>query len=145
MEVNERNGKFAAKGPAHATRFRVRYAEIDRMGFAYHGHFLAWFEVARAELFRSLGHSYSDLEKAGYLLPVQKADLVFHAPAFYDDELEVTARLTYMSKCRLNFAYEVRRPADETLIAEGNSLLFCTDRDGNLAKIPPFIQALAQR
>jgi len=31
---------------------RVRYAETDQMGVAYHGDYFAWFEVGRTDLLR---------------------------------------------------------------------------------------------
>ena len=49
---------------------RVRYAETDAMGVAYHGHYFTWFEVARVELMRALGLRYRDLEAEGIYLPV---------------------------------------------------------------------------
>ena len=50
---------------------RVRYPETDRMGVAYHGHYLAWFEIGRTELMRDLGCSYADLEdRDGIFFPV---------------------------------------------------------------------------
>lgn len=31
---------------------RVRYAETDQMGVAYHSHYLVWFEVGRSSTLR---------------------------------------------------------------------------------------------
>ncbi len=36
-------------------RLRVRYAETDQMGVAYHSNHFIWFEVGRVELLRQLG------------------------------------------------------------------------------------------
>ena len=38
----------------HETPVRVRYGEVDRMGFVYHGHYLVYFETGRTEMLRSL-------------------------------------------------------------------------------------------
>ena len=35
--------------PAHVASARVRYAETDKMGFAYYANYLVWFEVGRCE------------------------------------------------------------------------------------------------
>ena len=51
------------------TRFRVRYAETDQMGFAHHSNHLVWFEVARLEFFRDLGLSYDQLERESRDVP----------------------------------------------------------------------------
>ena len=44
---------------------RVRYAETDKMGVVYYANYFVWFEVARADLLRSLGWSYREMEHAG--------------------------------------------------------------------------------
>ena len=36
-------------------RIRIRYAETDKMGVAYHANYLVWFEVGRVELLRQIG------------------------------------------------------------------------------------------
>ena len=38
-----------------APRVRVRYAETDQMGVAWHGEYFAWFEVGRTDLLRERG------------------------------------------------------------------------------------------
>ena len=43
-------------------RQRVRYAETDQMGLAYHSHYLVWFEVGRSEFCRRHGFSYQEME-----------------------------------------------------------------------------------
>ena len=52
---------------------RVRYAETDQMGVVYYSNYFVWFEVARAELLRSLGWSYREMEAEGVGLPVIEA------------------------------------------------------------------------
>ncbi len=52
------------------SRVRVRYAETDQMGVAYHGEYFAWFEVGRTDLLRELGLTYRELEADGLRLPV---------------------------------------------------------------------------
>ena len=41
---------------------RVRYAETDQMGVAWHGQYFAWFEVGRTDLLRERGCTYRELE-----------------------------------------------------------------------------------
>ena len=49
-------------GHASAAVVRVRYAEVDKMGFAYYANYLAWFEVGRCEWLRTLGWTYREME-----------------------------------------------------------------------------------
>ena len=74
--------------PSSVTTLRVRYAETDQMGVVYYANYFVWFEVARADLLRSLGWTYREMEDAGVLLPVIEAHCEYRRPARYDDEVE---------------------------------------------------------
>ncbi len=50
--------------PSSITTLRVRYAETDQMGVVYYANYFVWFEVARAELLRTLGWTYREMEAA---------------------------------------------------------------------------------
>lgn len=128
---------------ANTVELRVRYAETDQMGYAYHGIFLAWMEVGRVELLRAYGHSYAEMEREGLRLPVREARMVYHAPARYDDVLAMTTFLAGITKSRMVFDTVFRRPADETLIAEGSVTLFCANTEGKLCRVPDYIREFA--
>jgi acyl-CoA thioester hydrolase len=121
-------------------RIRVRYCDVDRMGYLWHGHYLAYFEEARTAWLRSRGASYRALEDAGVLLVVAEAEVTFRRPAAYDDVVEVSARLVEARGARLTFLYEVRR--GPTLLARGRTLLASTDRRGRPCRLPGEILAL---
>src|SRR5207253_1218551 len=55
---------------AHTTAIRVRYPEVDPMGYLHHSRYLQYFEIGRIELLRALGHSYADLEQQGVFFVV---------------------------------------------------------------------------
>ena len=118
----------------HTIQFRVRYPETDAMGFVHHSRYLQYFEMGRVELLRSLGHSYADLERAGILFVVVRAEVRYKSPARYDDELSLTTRIEKQTHVRIDHTYELRR--DQTLLAEGSTTIACVDRDGNLRQIP---------
>lgn len=100
------------------TQIRVRYAETDKMQIVYNGNYLTYFEVARTELVRSLGITYDQFEKSGFILPVLEAYVKYIGSARYDDLLYVEATLSEFSRLKLNFEYKIRRE-DGTLIATG--------------------------
>ena len=88
---------------------RVRYAETDRMGVAYHAHYLQWAELGRTEHMRRHGVRYRDLEERGHLLAVAEAGLRIVRSARYDDVLRVTAWLTDVGSRKVVFAYRIER------------------------------------
>jgi acyl-CoA thioester hydrolase len=121
----------------HTTTIRVRYPEVDAMGYLHHSRYLQYFEIGRIELLRATGYSYADLEKAGVFFAVVKAEVRYRAPARYDDELTLLTRIVRQTTVRLDHAYELRR--GETLIAEGTTTIGCVDGTGQLQKIPDFL------
>ena len=121
--------------------FRVRYSETDQMGVAYHGHYLAWCEMARTEHMRRLGVRYRDLEERGVLLAVSEAHVRFAKSARYDDPLRVTAWLTEAASRRITFGYRVERVDDGVLLASAETSLVSVDRDGRPARLPAEVLA----
>jgi acyl-CoA thioester hydrolase len=119
-----------------STTIRVRYAETDQMGVAWHGEYLAWFEVGRTDLLRGCGCTYRDLEAQGLRLPVIEVQARFLRPALYDDVLEIRTRLTALGKVRVSFAYEVRREDTEGPLATGSTSHAALDREGRPCRIP---------
>ena len=118
----------------HETPVRVRYGEVDRMGFLYHGHYLVYFEQGRTEYLRSLGATYRELEEAGTLLVVVETGQRFLRPAGYDDHLTIRTGLTEVRGVRLRFDYEICRDGD--LLATGFTLLASCDSAGRPRRMP---------
>ncbi len=124
-------------GPLESSvEFRVRYSETDQMGVAYHGHYLAWCEMARTEHMRRLGVRYRDLEERGVRLAVSEARVRFAKSARYDDQLKVTAWLTEAASRRIAFGYRVERMDDGALLATAETELISLDAGGRPARLP---------
>jgi acyl-CoA thioester hydrolase len=119
------------------TTIRVRYPEVDAMGYLHHSRYLQYFEMGRTELLRSQGFSYAELESRGVLFVVVKAQVRYRSPARYDQELTLLTRLMRQTAVRLDHEYELRR--DGTLLAEGSSTIACVDRSGQVQPIPDYL------
>lgn len=113
---------------------RVRYPEVDAMGYLHHSRYLQYFEIGRVELLRSTGHNYADLEREGVFFVVVKAECRYKAPARFDEELSLTTRIVRQTHVRIDHAYELRRGS--TLLAEATTTVACVGRDGQLREIP---------
>ena len=118
------------------SRLRVRYAETDKMGVVYYANYLVWFEVARADLLRSLGWTYREMELDGVSLPVIEAHCDYHRPARYDDEIEVKTEGRLLSPVRMEFQYHVIRKHDDVLSATGRTVHAALDRSGKPCRLP---------
>src|SRR5215212_4037753 len=124
--------------PQHTISIRVRYPEVDAMGYLHHSRYLQYFEIGRVELLRSIGHSYSDLEKAGIFFAVVKVEVRYRAPARYDEELTLLTKVARQTAARIDHEYQLRREA--TLLAEGSTTIACIGRDGGLQHLPEFLR-----
>lgn len=113
---------------------RVRFAETDLMGIAHHSSYLLYFEAGRVEWLRARGVTYADWAAKGVQLPVVEANLVYKAPARFDDLLTVEATLVELRSVSFKFAYRVKR--GEHLLVEGHTRLACIDGQHALLKIP---------
>ena len=114
----------------------MRYAETDKMGVVYYANYLVWFEVARADLLRSLGWSYREMEAAGIVLPVIEAHCQYQRPARYDDEIEIRTRGTMLSAVRMQFNYTIVRVADAVVAAQGHTIHAAVDSSGRPRRLP---------
>jgi len=125
---------------ASVTTVRVRYAETDKMGVVYYANFLVWFEVARADLLRSRGWTYREMEAAGVSLPVIEAHCEYLRPARYDDEIDVRTEGEMVSPVRMKFSYTVVRRADQVVAARGYTVHAAVDPAGRPCRLPPRVQ-----
>ena len=122
-----------------AISVRVRYAETDKMGVVYHANYFVWLEVGHCELLRTIGRSYRDLEETGIGLPVIEAHCEYKMPARYDDELQVKTWGALLSPARVEFRYEVSRPADGTTNAVGRTVHASVDATGRPCRLPDYV------
>lgn len=128
---------MAAPIPAsmtHQITIRVRYPEVDAMGYLHHSRHLQYFEMGRVEMLRSQGTAYVDLERAGVFFVVTRAEVKYRAPARYDDELTLTTTLTKQGMVRLDHGYVLKR--GQTVLAEGQTTIACVNRTGQVTPIP---------
>ena len=119
---------------------RVRYAETDQMGVAYHANYFVWFEVGRTDWLRTFGVTYRDLEAEGFFLPVIEAHCEYRTSARYDDDLRITSTARLVSAVRVAFDYEITGPS--ATIATGHTVHATLDRQGRPVRVPARIKEL---
>jgi acyl-CoA thioester hydrolase len=131
------NGNELLRATVNETKVRVRYAETDQMGVVYHANHFIWFEVGRVELLRQLGFSYKDMEQHdNCFIAVVDARCRYKAPALYDDEILVRTWLKNVRESVIHFAYELRRVADDSLLAEGETTHIVADAQMRKTALP---------
>ena len=124
------------------SRLRVRYAETDQMGVAWHGGYFAWFEVGRTDLLRERGLTYRELEAQNLRLPVVEVQARYLRPALYDDLLEVRTTLRAVSGARVSFDYAVHREGEAQPLATGMTEHAAVDATGKPRRLPSELRNL---
>ncbi len=101
-----------------SVEIRVRYAECDGMGYLHHGRYWEYFEIVRTELLKQRGVRYRDLEAQGVFFVVYKAACRYMLPIRYDDLVTVTARVTRVTRTRVDHDYEIMRDGQRSCVEQ---------------------------
>lgn len=120
---------------------RVRWAEVDRQGIVFNGHYLTYFDVGITEYYRALGYPYPEgLAQHGSDLFVRKAEIEYHASAHYDDEIDVCVRVERLGRSSFDFRIEIVRAG--TLLVSGRMVYVNADAvSRKSAPLPDFLRA----
>ncbi|MGQ9682636.1 MAG: acyl-CoA thioesterase [Anaerolineae bacterium] len=132
----------ASAGPVVDTLVRVRFAETDAMGVVYHANYLIWFEVGRAAYWHALALGESGEADAG-AFAVATAEVHYHMPARYGDQVLVSTWVREVRSRSLTFGYECLRQPDGLRLATGHTTHVRLDAAGHACRLPePLRRAL---
>jgi acyl-CoA thioester hydrolase len=121
----------------HEARVRVRYAETDQMGVAYHSNHLIWMEIGRVEYCRSLGIPYKEMEEnGGILLAVVEVQCRYLYPARYDEEVVIATGVAKLGTRTIAFDYELRLAETARAVASGHTKHVFCDRSMRPVRLP---------
>ena len=105
-------------------KLRVRYSDTDQMGYVYYGRYASFYEIARVELFRSLGSSYKKLEEEGIGMPVIDMETKYILPIKYDEQIKINTSIENLPSSRISFKYEVYNQNNELANTANTTLTF---------------------
>ena len=119
---------------------KIRYDEVDKMGYVYHGNYARYFHISRTELLRTVDLCDKTLEEHNILLPVIEMNIRYLKPIFYDEVIKISTRLLKTSYIKLFFEHRVFNTKSE-LINRGTSTLALVDLDSRKPiRMPDFIR-----
>ena len=124
---------------------RVRYGETDAMKYVYYGNYAEYLEVARVELFRSLGIPYNEIENQGIWLPVSDFYIKYLKPALYDEILEIHTYIKKIPGVRIEFEYEIYNDSKFKISEAKTTLFFLDSKTNKVVKCPPFLMEIIQK
>tara|TARA_Y100000996_G_C22528149_1_gene645322 strand:- start:631 stop:1035 length:405 start_codon:yes stop_codon:yes gene_type:complete len=117
-------------------KLRVRYSDTDQMGYVYYGRYASYYEVARVELFRSLGFSYKNLEEEGIGMPVINMDTKYLLPIKYDEEIIIKTRIEELPSSKIIFYYDIFNKKNNLANSAKTTLTFINLSSKKPVRIP---------
>lgn len=106
-------------GRTFVHRIRVRYAECDPQGVVFNANYYAYFDLLMTELWREAIGPYDAMVAAGADMSVVESRARFVAPARFDEELDVTARIARLGNTSMSTHIEILKAEDGTRVVEG--------------------------
>lgn len=136
---------FVTAHQKHQFKTRVIYGDTDNMGMAYHANYFRWFEMGRAEMFRSLGLPYREIEAKGIFLPVSECLCKFMSPVRYDDLIMIETSLDSKIRAGVRFNYTIYNADGTRQLAKGYTKHACVDPKGRVIRPPAFLAECIQQ
>lgn len=124
-------------------QIRVRWAESDMQGVVFNGHYLTYLDIGLTEFLRAaFAPSDIDLHSTFDKLYVVKSTLNYHAPARFDELVDVRVRLARVGRTSLVFEFEIVRDGDSLVSGE---TIYVHAPQGEPSEVPqPLRQVLTQ-
>jgi acyl-CoA thioester hydrolase len=107
-----------------SARTRVGFSDTDAQGIVYYGRYNPYFDLARVEYLRQLGllHYPGDGD-----FVMRANDVEYFAPARFDDELEVFARVARIGRTSVTFEFAAYKTDEELLMVTAHQTLVYVD------------------
>ena len=103
---------------------RVGFSDTDAQGIVYYGRYLPYFDLARVEYHRNLDMLRMDV---GGELVMRASNIEYHAPARFDDLLEVFIRVARIGRTSATYELAAYRVQDDVLMVTATQTLVLVD------------------
>ena len=104
---------------------RVWFSDTDAQGIVYYGRYLPYFDHARTEYHRHLGASGVWFEGRDFVM--RALNVEYHAPARFDDLLEIFVRLARIGRTSATYECAAYRSDDDELMVVATQTLVLVD------------------
>lgn len=113
---------------SHKTAVKVRFHEVDMLGVCNNAVYINYFEQARLEYVKEAGlipegGIFSD----GKLFFMVRNEINYRGHSFYDDELEVYSRVSYIKNSSFGYDHIIVRKKSGEVIADGKGVVVYVD------------------
>jgi len=120
MTISDRRPPFR-----FAYRTRVGFDETDAQGIVYYGRYMPYFDRARVEYLRSLDLLGPHTGEPEFVMRAQRVE--YHAPARFDDELEVFVRVRRIGQTSVVWSFEALNADSDDHLASADQTMVQID------------------
>jgi acyl-CoA thioester hydrolase len=117
-----------------SARTRVGFSDTDAQGIVYYGRYNPYFDLARVEYLRSIGQLHRDAEGD---FVMRANDVEYFAPARFDDELEIYARVSRIGRTSITFQFAAHKMPEDILLVTAHQTLVYVDLEERKALLVP--------
>jgi acyl-CoA thioester hydrolase len=108
---------------------RVGFSDTDAQGIVYYGRYLPYFDRARVEYLRDRGLLGIDVGEEGHQFVMRALAVEYHAPAVFDDLIEVYVRMARIGSTSATYELEAYRVRDGVPLVTATQTLVLVDLD----------------
>jgi acyl-CoA thioester hydrolase len=108
---------------------RVGFSDTDAQGIVYFGRYLPYFDIARVEYHRKLGLLGMDIGSEGQEFVMRACTIEYHAPAVFDDLIEVYIRTARIGRTSVTYEFAAYRARDDLLMVTATQTVVLVDLD----------------
>jgi acyl-CoA thioester hydrolase len=112
-----------------STRTRVGFSDTDAQGIVYYGRYLPYLDLARVEYHRKLGLLGMEVGEPGVEFVMRALTIEYHAPAMFDDELELFIRVARIGRTSATYECAAYRVRDDLLLVTATQTPVLVDLD----------------
>lgn len=105
---------------------RVYYEDTDAGGVVFYANYLKFFERARTEMLRAMGYEQDELiANESIIFVVRSVQVDYLTPARFNEQLQVSAKVSLAKKASLTFDQVITRGDD--VLCKGSVRIACLD------------------
>ncbi|MCL4489377.1 MAG: acyl-CoA thioesterase [Chloroflexi bacterium] len=124
----------------------VRFAETDLQGHVFFGHYLTYFDEALTGYMHAIGCTYKDLVEVNTDLYYIRTECDFKSEAFFEDVLNVHARVGQIGNSSLPFEFAAFKAQNDELVATGKIISVTVDlKTKKPVRVPEVMRAAVAR
>ncbi|MEM9138907.1 MAG: tol-pal system-associated acyl-CoA thioesterase [Pseudomonadota bacterium] len=123
----------------HTLPLRIYYEDTDMAGVVYYANYLKFIERARSEALRTRGIDQIALKEAGLVFVVRRVVADYHAPARFDDQIQVQTAVDWVKNASVGMAQAIWR--DQTRLFTAQVTVAVMTDEGRPTRLPAHVRA----